>query len=80
MAVKGDAPILPMRIRGAGRALPLKRWWPSLFTRISVEVQPPLQASDLCVAGLSTSEAVSRSAGTLARALGLTPAGAEVPA
>ncbi len=71
MAVKGQAPLLPMRITGAGRALPLKRWWPSLFTRISVSVQPPIDPADLRQAGVSTSAAVDRGVESLAQALGL---------
>ena len=47
MALKGNAPILPLRITGAGEALPLKRWWPSLFTKIGVEVHAPIAPADI---------------------------------
>jgi len=71
MAVKSQALLLPMRVTGAAKALPLKRWWPSLFTKIEVSVQPPIAASVLHPKGTSTSEAVERGAGLLALALGL---------
>jgi 1-acyl-sn-glycerol-3-phosphate acyltransferase len=69
MAVKGQAPVLPMRITGAGKALPLKRWWPSLFTKITVDVQPPIMPTDLHPPGVPTSSAVDRGVELLARAL-----------
>jgi 1-acyl-sn-glycerol-3-phosphate acyltransferase len=74
MAVKGQATLLPMRVTGAAKALPLKRWWPSLFTKIEVSVQPPIAPSDLRPKGTSTSEAVARGAELLAEALGLVQA------
>ncbi len=69
MAIKAPAPIVPMRIRGAGKALPLGRWWPSLFTRITVSVGPPLAASELRPPGASTSVAVDQGRELLMRAL-----------
>ncbi len=74
MALKAQAPLLPMRVTGASKALPLKRWWPSLFTRIQVDVQPPIGPAELGPAGTATSEAVARGAERLAGALGLAPA------
>jgi 1-acyl-sn-glycerol-3-phosphate acyltransferase len=71
MAVKGQALLLPMRITGADKALPLKRWWPSLFTKIEVSVQPPIAPADLHSKGMSTSEAVARGAEQLSQSLGL---------
>jgi 1-acyl-sn-glycerol-3-phosphate acyltransferase len=75
MAIKGQAVLLPMRVTGAAEALPLKRWWPSLFTRIEVSVQPPIAAAELHPKGVSTSEAVERGVEQLARELGLPPRG-----
>ena len=69
MSLKSDAPILPMRISGAGKALPLKRWWPWLFTRISVSVQPVIQAEDLRGSGESTGAAVEKGVALLGRVL-----------
>lgn len=77
MGLKSGAPILPMRITGAGKALPLKRWWPWLFTRISVSVQPVIQHSLLRKLGTSMSEAVERGATLLAEALGLASASSD---
>jgi 1-acyl-sn-glycerol-3-phosphate acyltransferase len=71
MALKAQAPLLPMRVTGASKALPLKRWWPSLFTRIQVDVRPPIGPADLGSAGTATSEAVARGAELLTEALGL---------
>jgi 1-acyl-sn-glycerol-3-phosphate acyltransferase len=71
MALKGQAPLLPMRVTGAAKALPRGRWWPSLFTRIEVAVQPLINPADLRAKGASTSEAVDRGAELLARELGL---------
>jgi 1-acyl-sn-glycerol-3-phosphate acyltransferase len=69
IAVKAPAPILPMRVTGAGKALPLKRWWPSLFTKITVDVGVPISASELRPPGASTSEAVERGKELLAQVL-----------
>ncbi len=69
MAIKGGAPILPMRVLGASKALPLKRWWPSLFTRIIVEVEPLILAQDLHKPGMPTSAAVDKGVALLARLL-----------
>ena len=80
MALKGQAPLLPMRVTGAVKALPLKRWWPSLFTRIEVAVQPLIQSADLQPKGVSTSEAVDRGAELLARELGLSLTATDVEA
>jgi 1-acyl-sn-glycerol-3-phosphate acyltransferase len=74
MAVKGQAMLLPMRVTGASKALPLKRWWPSLFTKIEVSVQPPIASADLHPKGTSTNDAVQRGAALLAQALGLAQA------
>lgn len=71
MAVKGQAPLLPLRVTGASKALPLKRWWPSLFTQIEVSVQPPLTPTELHPKGASMSEAVDRGVERLAEELGL---------
>jgi 1-acyl-sn-glycerol-3-phosphate acyltransferase len=71
MTLKGRAPLLPMRVTGAAKALPLKSWWPRLFTRIQVAVQPLIQPADLQPEGVSTSQAVDRGAELLARELGL---------
>ena len=71
MAIKGQAVLLPMRVVGAAKALPLKRWWPSLFTRIEVAVQPVISPSDLQPKGVTTSQALERGAQQLARELGL---------
>jgi 1-acyl-sn-glycerol-3-phosphate acyltransferase len=80
MAVKAQAPLLPLRVIGADKALPLKRWWPSLFTRIEVSVQPPINPADLHSQGGSTSEAVERGATRLTQALGLALACTDAPA
>lgn len=69
MAVKARVPILPLRIAGAGKALPLKRWWPWLFTRIEVTVKPLIESDDLQGGGVSTSAAVDRGVELLARLL-----------
>jgi len=71
VAIKAPAPLIPMRITGAGKALPLKRWWPSLWTRITVEVGTPIPADELRAPGMPTSEAVDRGRDRLARALRL---------
>jgi 1-acyl-sn-glycerol-3-phosphate acyltransferase len=71
MAIKGQALLLPMRITGAAKALPIKRWWPSLFTRIEIIVQPPIVAAELHTKGISTSQAVQRGVERLAEELGL---------
>jgi 1-acyl-sn-glycerol-3-phosphate acyltransferase len=80
MALKGHAPLLPMRVVGAAKALPLKRWWPSLFTRIEVAVQPLISPVDLRPPGVSTSEAVDRGVELLARELGLALTSTDVAA
>jgi 1-acyl-sn-glycerol-3-phosphate acyltransferase len=80
MAVKAQALLLPMRVTGADKALPLKRWWPSLFTKIEVSVQPPIAPADLHTPGTSTSEAVARGAEQLSRALGLAQAAEDAAA
>ena len=67
MAVKGQAPLLPMHIRGAAKALPLKKYVPSLFTKITVSVDPPIRPSDLMGEDGSTSQAVDRGVAILAR-------------
>ena len=77
MAVKSRAPILAMRITGARKALPLKRWWPSLFTRIRVDIQPLIEADELHPPGVSTSAAVDRGVELLARLL--VPGGLDRP-
>jgi 1-acyl-sn-glycerol-3-phosphate acyltransferase len=69
IAVKAHAPLVPMRITGAGKALPLGRWWPSLFTRITVSVEPPIPASELCPPGMSTGVAVDQGRDLLMRVL-----------
>lgn len=69
MAIKAHVPILPLRITGAGKALPLKRWWPSLFTRIKVDVQPLVQSDELQRPDVSTSVAVDHGVELLARLL-----------
>jgi 1-acyl-sn-glycerol-3-phosphate acyltransferase len=69
VAVKAPAPVLPMRITGAGKALPLKRWWPSLFTRITVDILPPIPAAELRATSASTSEAVAQGVERLTRLL-----------
>jgi 1-acyl-sn-glycerol-3-phosphate acyltransferase len=66
MAIKARVPILALRISGAGKALPLKRWWPSLFTRIAVEIQPLIRSEELQPPGVSTSVAVDRGVERLA--------------
>jgi 1-acyl-sn-glycerol-3-phosphate acyltransferase len=71
MAIKGQALLLPMRVTGAAKALPIKRWWPSLFTRIEIIVQPPIVAAELHTKGISTSQAVQRGVERLAEELGL---------
>jgi 1-acyl-sn-glycerol-3-phosphate acyltransferase len=60
IALKAQAAVVPMRITGAGRALPLKRWWPSLFTRITVDVGAPIAVAELRTPGMATSTAVDR--------------------
>jgi 1-acyl-sn-glycerol-3-phosphate acyltransferase len=80
MALKGQAPLLPMRVTGAAQALPLKRWWPSLFTRIEVSVQPLISPAALHPKGVSTSEAVDRGVELLARELGLSLTSSDVEA
>ncbi|MBN1629324.1 MAG: 1-acyl-sn-glycerol-3-phosphate acyltransferase [Thermoleophilia bacterium] len=69
MAIKAPAPLLPMRISGAGRALPLKRWWPSLFTRIRVDIRAPVMPSEIRAPECSTSAAVEKGRDLLARVL-----------
>jgi 1-acyl-sn-glycerol-3-phosphate acyltransferase len=60
LAIKAQAPLVPMRIMGAGKALPLGRWWPSLFTRITASVGAPIPASELRPPGVPTSVAVAQ--------------------
>lgn len=60
MALKGEAPILPMQISGAGKALPLNRWWPALFTKITVHMGTPMMPADIRPSGISISEGVTR--------------------
>jgi 1-acyl-sn-glycerol-3-phosphate acyltransferase len=67
IGVKAQASLLPMRITGAGRALPRNRWWPSLFTRITVEVGAPIAPSEFRSPGTSTSAAVDRGVELLTR-------------
>lgn len=69
VAIKAPAPLLPMRITGAGKALPLGRWWPSLFTRITVNVGTPIAASELSPPGVSMSAAVDQGRDLLMRVL-----------
>jgi 1-acyl-sn-glycerol-3-phosphate acyltransferase len=69
VAIKAPAPILPMRVTGAGKALPLGRWWPSLFTRITVSVGAPIAASELRPPGVSTSVAVAQGRDLLMKVL-----------
>jgi 1-acyl-sn-glycerol-3-phosphate acyltransferase len=78
MAIKGQALLLPMRVVGAADALPIKRWWPSLFTRVEVAVQPPISPADLRPPGVSTSAAVERGAELLAQELGLSLTSSDV--
>lgn len=59
LAIKGRAPLVPLHITGSKEALPLGRWWPSLFTRITVSVGVPIPASDLCPPGTPTGVAVA---------------------
>lgn len=79
MAVKGGATLLPMRVVGASKALPLKRWWPSLFTRIEVQVQDPIGPAELHPKGVSTGEAVDRGVRLLSQALGLAMTNTDLP-
>lgn len=76
MAVKAHAPILAMRIEGAGKALPRGRWWPSLFTRITVTVQPLIESERLRPRGISTGKAVDQGVELLASLL--TPGAQEI--
>jgi 1-acyl-sn-glycerol-3-phosphate acyltransferase len=69
IAIKAPAPLVPIRITGTDKALPLGRWWPSLFTRITVSVGAPIAASELCPPGVSTSAAVEQGVELLARVL-----------
>lgn len=77
MAIKAHVPILPLRITGAGKALPLKRWWPSLFTRIKVDAQPLIQSDELQRPGAPTSVAVDRGVELLAGLLDPSTSGSE---
>jgi 1-acyl-sn-glycerol-3-phosphate acyltransferase len=69
VAIKAPAPLVPMRVTGAAKALPLGRWWPSLFTRITVSVGEPIAPSELRPPGVSTSAAVDQGRDLLMRAL-----------
>lgn len=69
VAIKAPAPLVPMRITGASKALPLGRWWPSLFTRITVSVGTPIAAAELRSPGVSTSVAVDQGRDLLMRVL-----------
>jgi 1-acyl-sn-glycerol-3-phosphate acyltransferase len=74
MALKGRAPILPMRINGAGEALPLNRRWPSLFTKITVDIRAPMLPAEIRPPGVSNSDAVDGGVKLLAQVLMLEPA------
>jgi 1-acyl-sn-glycerol-3-phosphate acyltransferase len=69
VAIKAPAPLLPMRITGAGKALPLGRWWPSLWTRITVSAGTPITVAELRPPGASTSAAVGQGRELLMRVL-----------
>jgi 1-acyl-sn-glycerol-3-phosphate acyltransferase len=60
LAIKGRAPLVPVRIAGTKKALPLGRWWPSLFCQITVSVGMPIPAADLCAPGTPTGVAVAQ--------------------
>lgn len=77
MCLKSGAPILPMHITGAGKALPLKRWWPWLFVRITADVQPLIRPEDLRGAGGPTSAVVDEGVKLLGRVLRTSVAGAD---
>lgn len=69
VAIKAPAPLLPMRITGAGKALPLGRWWPSLWIRITVSVGAPIAVAELRSPGVSTSAAVDQGRDLLMKVL-----------
>ena len=69
IAIKAQTPLVPMRITGAGTALPLGRWWPSLFTRITVDVGAPIAAAELRPPGTPTGVAVDQGRDLLMRVL-----------
>ncbi len=59
LAIKGQAPLVPIRILGTKCALPPGRMWPSLFAPITVSVGPPIPPADLCGPGTRTGVAVA---------------------
>jgi 1-acyl-sn-glycerol-3-phosphate acyltransferase len=59
-AGKAGAPLVPLRITGTKKALPLGRWWPSLYTRIGVSVGEPIAGAQLCPPGTPTKVAVAQ--------------------
>jgi 1-acyl-sn-glycerol-3-phosphate acyltransferase len=69
IAIKAPAPLVPVHITGTGRALPLGRWWPSPFTRITVSVGAPIAVSELRPPGVPTAVAVEQGVELLARVL-----------
>jgi 1-acyl-sn-glycerol-3-phosphate acyltransferase len=69
LAVKGQASLVPMQIFGAKEALPLGRWWPSLFSPITVRVGSPIATEDLCPPGTPTGVAVAQGRNLLTRLL-----------
>jgi len=58
LALKAQAPLLPLHITGSRAALPPGRAWPS-SAAIAVDVGRPLTFSDLTVEGASTKQAVA---------------------
>ena len=60
LAVKAEAPLLPMRIVGTKEALPLGRRWPSFFSPVTVRIGTPIAAEDLSPPGSPTGVAVAQ--------------------
>jgi 1-acyl-sn-glycerol-3-phosphate acyltransferase len=60
LAIKAEAPLVPMRIMGTKKALPPGHKWPSLLSPITVSVGTPIPPSELCAPGVPTGVAIAQ--------------------
>ena len=58
LALKANAPLLPLHLTGTGKALPPDGKWPS-FARITARIGVPIPAGELANGSSSTSAAVA---------------------
>lgn len=75
LALKADAPLLPLYIAGTKEALPPGKKWPS-FAPITVHVGMPLHSSDIAGRSSDTKSAVAEATRVLGRVLAEHPSGA----